>query len=637
MIIGTAGHIDHGKTSLVKALTGIDTDRLKEEKRRGITLELGFAHLKLSDGLVAGVVDVPGHEKFVKAMAAGAGGVDLVILVIAADEGVMPQTREHLDICRFLGVRAGVIAVTKSDLLPDLGEEWLDLLKADLHELTRGTFLETAPIIPCSSKTSEGLDLLIKELAQLAKQLPERSPEGPVFLPVDRAFTLKGFGTIVTGTLLSGQLSVEESVSLLPGLEGPWRVRGIQVHGMPAERVGAGQRTAVNLSGVEAESLWRGMVLCRHEELPTTRMLDVELTTLPVPGIELPKRKKLLLHLGTSQVDATVALLDVDKLQPGETGLAQLRLATEVVALPNQRFILRGFRALAGRGTTIAGGRILTNTSARRRKGAADLLKPLLDGTADVRATWLLKNAGYRGLTFKELFARAALPAKSLARTLELLGARGAVLLVDKERRLYLSPDVFRTIVQKAHSILDTFHQNEPLKEGMGKEELRQKLATQLDPRIYNRVVAELLQNGAENSGEFIWLTGRRRTLSLDDRGLRGRLLSELSNSSLSPPKLDELVARVGVSGPHAAEVLKVLVSEGKICRVTDDLYFTRDAIEQLKERLVAHLKAHREITTQTFKEMVGQSRKFVIPLSEFFDRERVTLRVGEKRVLRRG
>ena len=638
MIIGTAGHIDHGKTTLVKALTGIDTDRLKEEKRRGITLELGFAHLGLNNGLVAGVVDVPGHERFVKAMAAGAGGVDLAILVVAADEGVMPQTREHLDICRLLGVRAGVIAITKSDLLGELGAEWLELLQADLKSLTEGTFLEQAKTIACSAKTGEGVDALKKALTELAAELPERPGEGPLFLPVDRAFTIKGFGTVVTGTLLSGHIAAEEYVSLLPGLPGPFRVRGIQVHGQAIPKVMAGQRAAINLTGVETDAIARGMVLTRHEELPPTRMLDVELSLLP--GIEqsLPKRKKLLLHLGTSQVECTVALIDRDELRPGETALAQLRLGEWVAALPGQRFILRGFRALPGRGATLAGGRVLAIAPSKHRRGTAEQLRPLLEGDNEARIALLLRQAGYRGLTIKELFVRSALPQKTLHRALELLGARGGALLVDKERRLYLSTAVFSAMSSRCLALIDEFHQREPMREGLSKEELRRRLSSELEPRIFAKVIGALLEQGKiEATGELIRLKGRGRILTEHQEGTHAKVIIELSTSGLAPPKVDELGQKLNIPTPRLLELLKVATAEGTVLRVTDDMYFDRHAIDALRERLVGYLKEHREITTQAFKELVGQSRKFVIPLSEYFDRERVTLRVGEKRVLRKG
>ncbi|NVJ23061.1 MULTISPECIES: selenocysteine-specific translation elongation factor [Myxococcus] len=638
MIVGTAGHIDHGKTSLVKALTGIDTDRLQEEKRRGITLELGFAHLTLDDGTVAGVVDVPGHERFVKAMAAGAGGVDLAVLVVASDEGVMPQTREHLDICRLLGVRAGVVALTKSDLLAEPGPEWRVLVEADLAALTAGSFLEGAPVVPCSTRTGEGLDTLRTALSRAAGALTKRPSEGPTFLPVDRVFTLKGFGTVVTGTLLSGTVAVDDAVSLLPGQPGPLRVRGVQVHGRAVEKVEAGQRAAVNLPGVEAESLSRGQVLTRAGELPETRMLDVELTLLPTAESPLPRRRKLLLHLGTSQVEATVALLDVERLEPGGTTLAQLRLDAPVAALVGQRFILRGSRALPGRGATLAGGRVLSIAPPRRRKGGSAVVAPLREADPAGQVAWLLRQAGYRGLTQAELFGRSGLGPRVLARALELLGTRGAALLLDRERRLYLSGEVFEGLQGRALALLAAFHEREPLREGLSREELRQRLSSELDARAFQRVLQGLGDTGKlEVDRDLVRLKGRGRALSLGDEAARARLAAELSATGLAPPTEAELSQKLQLPVPRLRELLKVLMAEGRVARVSEELCFDAVALGALRERLVAHLREKKEISTQAFKELVGQSRKFVIPLSEYFDREKVTLRVGEKRVLRRG
>lgn len=638
MIIGTAGHIDHGKTSLVKALTGIDTDRLQEEKRRGITIELGFAHLTLDDGSVAGVVDVPGHERFVKAMAAGAGGVDLAILVVAADEGVMPQTREHLDICRLLGVQKGVVAVTKADLLPELGAEWMDLLRADLEVLTADTFLEDAEIVPVSSKSGEGIAALRAAITRAAKDVPVRPAEGPAFMPVDRAFSVKGFGTVVTGTLLSGLLAVEEQASLLPGLEGPLRIRGVQVHGASVPHAVAGQRVAINLADVETEAVSRGMVLTRYDELPPSHMLDVELSLLPAAEAPLRSRQKLLLHLGTAQAECTVALIDVDELRPGEAALAQLRLATPLAALPGQRFILRGSKVLQGRGATVAGGRVLALSSSRRRRGASELLRPLLEGDLEVRTTWLLRQAGYKGLSAKALAARAATSAKAMDRALQLLSTRGGVILIDKERRLYLSGEVFAGMTARAAALIEAFHEREPLKEGMGKEELRQRLSAELEPRTFARVVQALLEGGrVEASGEVLRLQGRGRALSGTQETARSALEVALEKAALAPPRIDELAQAVGLPAARTVELLQVLAKDGVVYRINDELFFHRTAVETLKAKLVEHLKANKEISTQAFKDLVGQSRKYVIPLSEFFDREKVTLRVGEKRVLRRG
>jgi len=638
MIVGTAGHIDHGKTSLVKALTGIDTDRLQEEKRRGITIELGFAHLQLPDGTVAGVVDVPGHERFVKAMVAGAGGVDLAVLVVAADEGVMPQTREHLDICRLLGVKGGVVAVTKSDLLPELGAEWMELLEADLRSLTQGTFLEEAAIVPCSAKTSQGLDDLKRAIAAVARSLPSRPSEGPVYLPVDRAFTVKGFGTVITGTLLSGHLALEEAVSLLPGLPGPLRVRGLQIHGQMVEKAAAGQRLAINVAGVEADAVSRGMALVRHDELPESRMLDVELTLLPAAEDPLPARRKLLLHLGTAQVEATVALLDRESLEPGRTCFAQLRLAAPLAALPEQHFILRGARALAGRGATLAGGRVLAVSTGRRRKGASEVLAPLVDAGADARVAWLLEQSGYRGLTARELFARSGAAQKQVTRALELLSTRGQAILLDKERRLYLSGAVFQKLRERALSLVEDFHAREPLKEGLPKEELRRRLSQELDPKLLARLLPALEGEGkVEVHGDVVRVRGKGRALTKSDEGDRARVVEELARAGLAPPRVEEMAQGLHLPAARVAELLKTASAEGLVVKVADDMYFDRRALDGLKEKLVGHLKEHKEITTQAFKEMVGQTRKWVIPLSEYFDREKVTLRVGEKRVLRKG
>jgi selenocysteine-specific elongation factor len=637
VIIGTAGHVDHGKTALVKALTGIDTDRLPEEKRRGITLELGFAHLTLPDGTTAGVVDVPGHERFVKAMAAGAGGVDLAILVVAADEGVMPQTREHLDICQLLGVRAGAVALSKSDLLPGLGDDWRALLDADLATLLAGSVLETAEVVPVSAKTGEGIEALKAALVRAATAVPRRPADGPLFLPVDRAFTIKGFGTVVTGTLLSGTVEPEASVSLLPALPGPFRVRGVQTHGQSLPRGLAGQRTAVNLSNVATQDVRRGMVLVRAGELPETRALDVELTLLPAAEMPLPRRRTLLLHLGTAQVEARLTLLDLPELAPGETGLAQLRLQAPIAALPGQRFILRGPRPLPGRGATWAGGRVLTITAPRRRRGATALLEPMRGEELEPRLVWLTRQAGYRGLTAAELAVRSVASPKTVQRALDVLSSKGQVLLVDRERRLYVAGETFAAMQARALAILQAFHDRSPLEDALHREELRQRLSADLDTRLLGRLLQALQESQAvEVVGEGLRLKGRGRSLSLDEEAARTKAVAAIAAGALAPPTLAEVGRMLALPVERVAALIQGPLADRTLVKVSEELCFRASAIAELKERLLAHLTEHREITTQQFKELVGGSRKFVIPLSEYFDREKVTLRVGEKRVLRR-
>ncbi len=641
VVVGTAGHIDHGKTSLVKALTGIDTDRLAEEKRRGITIELGFAHLALPDGTVAGVVDVPGHERFVRAMAAGAGGIDLVVLVVAADEGVMPQTREHLDVCRLLGVPRGLVAVTKSDLLAELGPDWLPLLAQEIRAAVAGTFLEGAPVIPCSARTGEGLGRLVEAIGALAREAPERPADGPLFLPVDRAFTLKGFGTVVTGTLLSGTVAEGDAVALVPAPSGeaPLRVRSVQVHGRPAQTALAGQRTAVNLPGVDTGAVARGQVLTHPGAIPATSMIDAEVTLLGAAPQPLRHRGKLLLHVGTTQVPCTVALLEGESLAPGASALAQIRLGEPVAALPGQRFILRGFRALEGRGKTLGGGRVLAIAPRRRRRGRpADLaqLRVLAGGDDDARLHALLEMAGPAGLPAEALAGRAALPSRAVAAALERLGARSRALLFDRERRAWVASEVAAELAGRLLRSVESFHAAHPLAAGMGREALRGKLPPVADPRLFQRLLTQLAEKGAVAlEGEAVRLRGHAAASGGSGGALKEEVARTLERGGLTPPWIAELPALARASPADVGAVLKLLLAEGRVVRVSSELYFHAAAVAALRERLVAFLREHKAITTQEFKDLVGATRKHVIPLAEYFDREKVTLRVGERRTLR--
>jgi selenocysteine-specific elongation factor len=641
VVIGTAGHIDHGKTALVRALTGIDTDRLSEEKRRGITIELGFAHLALPDGTVAGVVDVPGHEKFVKSMAAGAGGIDVVVLVVAADEGVMPQTREHLDICRLLGVPRGVVAVTKADLLPGLGADWLPLLETEIRAATAGTFLEAAPIVPVSATTGEGLDGLRAALAAIAAEVPERPTDGPLLLPIDRAFTLKGFGTIVTGTLLSGQLAEGEPVDLCPTTPGTGtlRARTVQIHGAPAPRALAGQRTAVNLPGVDPAAIHRGQALVRAGEVRPTRILDAEVTLLSAAARPLRVRERLLLHVGTAQAPAVVALLDREELAPGATALVQLRLGEPVAALPGQRFILRGTAALDGRGRTLAGGRVLAVSGPRRRRGRPESmaqLERLARGDADARTLAVLELAGPAGLVAEPLAGATGLGAKVLQASLERLSTKGEALLFDRDRRGWVAGPVVRALEARLLAAVDAFHAAQPLAAGIGRETLRGGLPPVVDPRLFQRLLARLEERGAlVSAGDHVRRKGHAAAAQGPGGALKDEVARTLAAGGLTPPWVAELPALVKASAGDVAAVLKLLAAEGRVVRTSPELYFDAAAVGALGERLVAFLRERREISTQEFKDLVGASRKYAIPLAEYFDRERVTLRVGERRVLR--
>jgi len=641
VVLGTAGHIDHGKTALVRALTGIDTDRLREEKRRGITIELGFAHLALPDGTVAGVVDVPGHERFVRAMAAGAGGIDLVVLVVAADEGVMPQTREHLDICRLLGVPRGLVALTKADLLPGLGADWPALLEQDVRAATKGTFLEGSPLVPVSAVTREGLDRLVVEIGRLAAEVPERPADGPVFLPVDRAFSMKGFGTVVTGTLVSGQIGDGDEAALLPPSPGvgPLRVRGVQVHGKPTPRALAGQRTAVNLTGVETGAVRRGQALVQPGVLPASSILDVELTLLAAAARPIRHRAKLLLHVGTAQVSATVALLDRGEVAPGGEALAQLRLAEPVAALPGHRFILRGFAPLEGRGRTVAGGRVLAVAAPKRRRGRPEAIRQLeaLAGSdPDARAQTILEMAGPAGLDLGALVGRTALSPKAVQATLERLGARGGALLFDRDRRAWVAGPVARDLAGRLLATVDAFHRSHPLAAGIAREELRGKLPPITDARLFQRLLAQLGERGElVLEGDHVRRKGHAAASAGGAGALKDKVAAALAAGGVAPPRLAELPAAVNASEGDVQAMLKLLAAEGRAVRVSSELWYDATALATLREKLVAFLREHKAITTQEFKDLVGATRKHVIPRAEHFDHDKVTLRVGEKRVLR--
>ncbi|HUK66999.1 MAG TPA: selenocysteine-specific translation elongation factor [Anaeromyxobacteraceae bacterium] len=641
IVLGTAGHIDHGKTALVKALTGIDTDRLKEEQRRGITIELGFAHLAFPDGSVAGVVDVPGHERFVRAMAAGAGGIDLAMLVVAADEGVMPQTREHVDICQLLGVPRGLVAITKSDLLPELGAEWLPLLEADIRAALAGTFLEGAPMVPVSARSGEGLPALRERLLALLHEVPERPADGPLFLPVDRAFTLKGFGTVVTGTLISGTVAVEDAVELSPAAKGVGvlRVRSIQVHGRSVERALAGQRTAVNLPGVEAKAALRGQVLVHPELVPASRALDVELTLIGAAPRPLRHRAKLLLHVGTAQVGATLVLLDRSELLPGSTCLCQLHLSAPVTALPGQHFILRGFAALSGRGRTLAGGRVLAVAARRRRRGRPAenaKLALLAKGEVDARLAAVLAEAGPGGYSARALVGRTAIAPKAVEAALERLSARGEAVLFDRDRRGYVAGEVARALSDRLVLTAGSFERANPLAAGVSREELRSRLPLSTDPRLFARLLAQLVERGKlVAEGDHVRTPAHRPASGTAGGALKMLLADTLKRARLAPPWLSELPALLAANPEEVAAVLKLLVAEGSVVRVSSELYFDLAAVDELRERLVRLFHSKPRITTQEFKDLVGATRKHVIPLAEYFDREKVTLRVGEVRVLR--
>jgi selenocysteine-specific elongation factor len=621
IVIGTAGHIDHGKTSLVRALTGIDTDRLPVEKARGITTELGFARLDLGDRRVA-VVDVPGHERFVKSMVAGATGLDLVVLVIAADEGVMPQTREHLDICDLLGVRRGIVALTKRDLIDD---EWLAMVTHDVRGALAGSFLEGAPIVPVSTRTGVGLDELKQQLARAIDELPPRAATGVFRLPIDRVFTVKGFGTIVTGTVLGGEVALGDELTVIPtGLA--TRVRGIEVHGNAVDRAHAGHRVAINLGGVAVEDLARGDLLAHPGRVAGSHILDVELRLLR-SAAPLPARSKVLVHHGTAQVLATLVLVDPPQLAPGATGLAQLRLDrdTPLGALPDDRFIVRGFVATAAAGSTIGGGRVVRVLAPKVRKGGdhARQVSALASARLDQRIALDIKSAAAAGRTTDDLVRRLGVPAAALADPLATLVAAGELLASGPS---YLHAQTVAELERQITQLLA-----EP--DGLPREELRTHLPPALPTRAYDDVLA-----GLDRKGLVVAAADRvRRTTGQPARApqlsaAEVEVLGKLEKAGLEPPRPKELPAALGMAEPQVKTALDRLLAAKLVVKIKPDLVMHARAVDAIRGKLLAFLDQHGTIDAQQWKDLTGASRKFTIPLAEYFDGEKLTLRVGDVR-----
>ncbi len=633
VIIGTAGHIDHGKSALVRALTGIDPDRLKEEKERGITIELGFAHLALPSGTVAGIVDVPGHEKFVRTMVAGAAGVDILMLVIAADEGVMPQTREHLDICRLLSIRHGLVALNKCDKSDG---EWLSLQEEEIRNFVRGSFLEDAPIVRVSAATGEGLPALVEALDRIAVGMEGKDTSRLFRLPIDRAFTMKGFGTVVTGTLVGGEIRAGEEVEILPGGTVA-RIRGLQVHGGPAESSGAGTRTAVNLQGVEKEAAPRGSVLCRPGTIVPTRSAEVFLEYLPLAPRPMKNRAQVSFHAHTASTLARVLLYGTAEIAPGGSGYARLLLADEMVLVGGDRFILRGFSPLENFGYTVGGGRVL-QPFPRQRKGAGKSIPaalPLLD-SEDPRTRVLaaFEDAGWRGLEERETAVVAGLGPAAVRGEIARAVRSGEIAEAEGSTRRW-GRSAVEEVGKKALEALSLLHDRFPEREGFPREEISSLLPGSPAAAL---VGLSLAGNPAAGKAGDLHFLPERRPRSVELSSPLARAIAEiLGRAGLAAPSRSELAALLGSKDPREFDrTLEGMIRGGAVVR-TKELCFDAGAVAALKEKLTAYLSARGEITVPEFKELAGLSRKYIIPLLEHFDLAKVTLRVGDKRVLRKG
>jgi selenocysteine-specific elongation factor len=630
--MGTAGHIDHGKTSLIKALTGTNTDRLKEEQQRGITIELGFAALELPSGQSLGIVDVPGHEKFVKNMVAGASGIDVVVMIIAADEGIMPQTQEHLEICSLLGVRYGLVALTKIDMVD---EEWLMLVQEEIEEFVRGTFLENAPVVPVSSVTEEGLPELIRALDTLCDRVPTRSESGIFRLPIDRVFTMKGFGTVITGTLMSGKIGVGDPVTLYPsGIDS--KVRGLQVHNLSVVSASAGMRTAINFQGLEKAVVHRGDMVASPDTLIPSHMMDVTLHYLESNTKALKNRTRVRFHSGTSEIMGIVILLDCDQLKPGRKAFAQIRLESKVTLLRDDRYVLRSYSPVR----TIGGGRVVNPIPSKHkplRPEVIDYLKSLVHEDPEVVIQSLINAGGRSGCSFRELALSTNLGNKTLSQLLQSLASRQQIMQFDKERRVFVHKKIFDLIQVEIETHLDGYHRQFPLKPGLQKEELKSKLPAHYDAKLFSAVFQSMLKAGVVVQEEdMVHLAGHKVSLGVDQQSLRDQILKSYTEGGLTPPYFKQVVAQMEASADQARQVMDLMVDEGLIIKVKEDLYYHRQHMDQLRRKLIDHLTAHGEITTPQFKDMTGASRKYVIPLIEYFDGIQLTIRIGDIRKLRK-
>ncbi len=633
IIIGTAGHIDHGKTSLVKALTGVDADRLKEEKERGITIDIGFADLTVGDTHF-GFVDVPGHERFVKNMLAGVHGIDLVMLVVAADEGVMPQTREHFDICRLLEVKAGLVVITKTDMVE---AEFAELVEAEVGEYVAGSFLQGAPILRVSSRTGEGIDELKKALAQLAKKVEERDERAIARLPIDRVFTIKGFGTVITGTLISGRIGVGDELELLPSEGRRSRARSIQVHGHSTQEAKAGERTAINLQGIELDEVTRGQVLAPSGRLAASSMLDVKLRLLKSAPRILRSRSRVHLHLGTAEVLARVVLLGQKELAPGGECFAQLRLESPMLALPTDHFIIRSYSPAV----TIGGGRIVDSQPRKHklREGAQVVaqLETLAAADETERIGLLVEMAGERGMNYTELAARSGSTDDTIKRAADSLTKTKRLVAAVANPLLLIARTEFEDLAKQVRALLKNFHNRSPLESGMGREEVREKIFAKLPPEIFRAVLAQLTErNEVVAEKDLLRLSTHRIALSAEEQSAKDHLAEIYARAALQPISLEEAIAEAGlqfrIDSARATRFAQMLINSGELVKVAD-LVFHRSAVDGLRETLQRHKAEHgAKLDVGTFKDLTGISRKYAIPLLEYLDRQRVTRRVGDAR-----
>lgn len=623
IIVGTAGHVDHGKTTLIQAMTGINTDRLKEEQERGLTIDLGFASLKLPSGRTVGIVDVPGHERFLKNMLAGASGVDIALLVVAADEGVMPQTREHIDILELLESRQGVVALTKADAVES---DWLGMVQDDLKDYLSSTFLRNARIVPVSGVTGKGVDELVREIDRLVEAVESRPVVGPFRLPIDRVFTMTGFGTVVTGTLVSGIMKIADPVRILPkGID--TRIRGIQVHGKKQETAQAGSRVAVNLAGVEVSDIERGDVLLPPGYLQSSAAIDASIQVLENSPRPLTTRTRVRLHLGTAEVLGRVTVFGAREIGPGKSGFVQIRLESPVVAARGDRFVLRFYSPMR----VLGGGIVLDPAAAKHHASEKNLIDRLerklkgdpvdiVEDTLSVRET---------GLASEEIARITAMAPLDVKNALDELMGEGRV--VQSGNR-FLHRGACENMIARVSAVLGAYFEANPMKSGMPKEEFRRQLSSVMDTKGFQAVLSVMIEAGAVEATETaVRLPGYLPKLDEKAQRLVDGIENAYREAGVNPPLLGELEQRYGAV---AKDATAMLLERGELIKIDIDLLFHREAIKDAESALRKYLEEHGQMTVAEFRDLIGSSRKYVVPLLEYFDKKKTTRRMGDVRVL---
>ncbi|KYO64743.1 selenocysteine-specific translation elongation factor [Thermovenabulum gondwanense] len=630
IIIGTAGHIDHGKTTLIKALTGIDTDRLKEEKERGITIDLGFAHFTLPNGKKVGIVDVPGHEKFVKNMLAGVGGIDLVLLVIAADEGIMPQTKEHLNILELLNTKKGIIVITKKDLVDN---EWLEMVVEEVKETVKTSFLKDSPIIPVSSKTGEGLDLLVQKIQEMTQQEFEKDLYSPFRLPVDRVFTIPGIGTIVTGSLICGCVSVGDAVEIYPK-KIKSKVRSIEVHGESREKAFAGQRTAINLVDVKPDDIKRGDVISIPGSMQPVEKAVINVKLLEDAEKSLKNRERVRFHAGTGEYLGRISIINREEILPGERAFAVIHFEEAVPVTYEDYFVIRRYSPVH----TIGGGKVIFVNPAKIKKEKIDIA---------VKGLEKIANGGIKEfiLVYLSLFGK---PVTSIADLFPYLGKNyetirsavdslvkdnSVVFLKSGNEEILCDMDYYDNLTEKAKEIVEAYHLKNPFSEGILKEELKSRLG--LESKVFELFLSKWVQEGYfEGSGKYLKRKGYKIVLNEKEEQMKDKLLKIYEEKGWTPPAVEEVVQLLkDFEEEKIKSILNYLVLEGSLIKLNDEIYMHKTWVEKAKELLKNHFQKNKEISVSQFRDMLNTSRKYALPILEYFDGIYFTRRIKDVRI----